>query len=87
MQVSIRTAKDRFSEFVRRARLGEEIVVTSHDRPVAKLVPVSPEDLEGTTTRPVLLADLEALRASLGDRCPQGPLSQTVVGLRKGARY
>jgi len=87
VHASIRAVKDRFSEFVRLARRGEEIIVTSHDKPVAKLVPVSPQDIERTTSRQALLDELEELRGSLAGRCSGLPLSQTVIDLRKGARY
>jgi len=42
MQVAVRELKDRLSELLRRAEAGEEIVVTSHGRPVARLGPVEP---------------------------------------------
>jgi prevent-host-death family protein len=42
MHVAVRELKDRLSELLRRAEAGEEIVVTSHGRPVARLVPVDP---------------------------------------------
>ena len=87
MQASIRAVKDRFSEFVRLARRGEEIIVTFHDKPVAKLVPLSAEEGKQTTGRQALLAELTELRDSLADRCAGAPLSQTVVDSRKGARY
>lgn len=75
MQASIRTVKDHFSEFVRRACLGEEIVVTSHGEPVAKLVPISPEDIERVTSRRSLLGELEILRESLlRGRCSGMPM-------------
>ena len=87
MQASIRTVKDRFSEFVRLARLGEEIIVTYHDKPVAKLVPVSPEDVEAATNRHTLLQELKELRESLPGGRSGPPMSQTVIDLRKEARY
>ncbi|MBN2575735.1 MAG: type II toxin-antitoxin system prevent-host-death family antitoxin [Deltaproteobacteria bacterium] len=34
-------AKNRFSELLDRVRHGAEVVITKHDRPVAKLVPAS----------------------------------------------
>ena len=40
MHVAVREFKDRLSELLRRAEAGEEIVVTSHGRPVARLVQV-----------------------------------------------
>jgi prevent-host-death family protein len=34
-------AKNRFSELLDRVRHGAEVVITKHDRPVAKIVPAS----------------------------------------------
>ena len=87
MQASIRTVKDRFSEFVRLARCGEEIIVTSHDKPVAKLVPLSADEIGRTASRQALLEELSELRKSLSGGCSGPPLSQVVANLRRGARY
>jgi prevent-host-death family protein len=40
--ITIHAAKTRFSELVRRAEAGEEIVIARGNKPVAKLVPVAP---------------------------------------------
>ena len=39
--VGVAQVKARFSEFLARARAGEEVVVTDRGRPVARLVPVA----------------------------------------------
>lgn len=39
--ITIHAAKTRFSELVRRAEAGEEIVIARGDKPVAKLVPIT----------------------------------------------
>ena len=39
MEVSIRELKSRLSEYLRRVAAGEEVVVTSHGKVVARLVP------------------------------------------------
>ncbi len=41
LRVPVRKAKDRFSELVRRAAAGEEIVITRHGEAEARLCPVS----------------------------------------------
>lgn len=38
MTVSVRELKNRLSEYLRRAQAGEEIVVTSHGKPVGRLL-------------------------------------------------
>lgn len=58
---SLRTVKDRFSEFVERVqRHHERVVVTRNGRPAAVLV--SPEDLEALEETVSVLADSDAVR-------------------------
>lgn len=40
MHVPIRDLKDRLSEYLRLASDGEEIIITLHKRPIAKIVPM-----------------------------------------------
>ena len=42
MQVAIADAKAQFAELIRRAEAGEEITVTRHGRPVARIVAAPP---------------------------------------------
>jgi len=42
MEVNIYEARQQLSKLVKRAEQGEEIVLTRHSRPVAKLVKVTP---------------------------------------------
>ena len=37
MEVAVRDLKDRLSEYLRRAEAGEEVVVTSHGRPIVRM--------------------------------------------------
>ncbi|MDX8410910.1 MAG: type II toxin-antitoxin system prevent-host-death family antitoxin, partial [Mariprofundaceae bacterium] len=46
MKVAVRELKDHLSEYLRRAAAGEEVVITSHGRPVARLTPVVQEESE-----------------------------------------
>jgi prevent-host-death family protein len=52
-------AKNTFSELIERVSHGAEITITKHDRPVAKIVPVSGER---ASARLRATADLRALR-------------------------
>jgi prevent-host-death family protein len=58
--VPVHEAKAKFSEMIRRVGEGEEIVITSHGMPVAKLVPPEPQKLSGEAT---VAAILETRRA------------------------
>ena len=40
MNVAVRELKDHLSEYINRAAAGEEVVVTSHGKPVARLAPL-----------------------------------------------
>jgi len=40
MNVAVRELKDHLSEYLNRASAGEEVVVTSHGKPIARLAPL-----------------------------------------------
>ena len=40
MSVGIRELKSRLSEYLRRVRAGEMVIITDHGRPVGRIVPV-----------------------------------------------
>lgn len=41
MQIPITTAKSRLTDLVRRAEAGEDIVLTRHDKPAVRLMPIA----------------------------------------------
>jgi prevent-host-death family protein len=59
MDIPISEAKGRLTDLVRRAEAGDEVVLTRHGRPAARLVPV-----QSNPTREQKRALLEALRGS-----------------------
>lgn len=76
--LSIREAKAQFSALVGRAAEGEEIVITRHGQPRAKLVPVSAEgatmrvDRDWLKSMPVLKRGLAADILVRDDRDSRG---------------
>jgi prevent-host-death family protein len=58
-------AKTHLSELVARAERGEEVVITRHNKPVAKLVPVAAADQDAQARREAVD---ELLRTSRGRR-------------------
>lgn len=57
MEVSVRELKNHLSEYLRRIEEeGQEVTVTSHGRPIARLTPIPPSDEDRA----------EALRRTLG---------------------
>lgn len=58
-------AKTRFGELLKRVGRGEEIVITRHDKPVARIVPASSRSLEGVHAA---VRQLSALRLQIARR-------------------
>ena len=61
--ISAAQANREFSAVLRRVRRGQSFVVTSHGRPVAKIVPVSEGEAVGRSATAALFSRLEAGRA------------------------
>lgn len=66
--VGLFEAKTHFSELVARAEAGEEVVITRHNRPVAKLVPIAPVDRVDLAARRKAIASIDKLRRQLAGR-------------------
>ena len=60
--VNLATAKAQLSELINKVESGEEVVITRHGRPVARVVPATP------VKQPVPLERLAALRKRLPPR-------------------
>jgi len=58
--VSAADANRRFSEILREVRDGRSVTVTSHGKPVARIVPISPYDDTSHGAKAALLARLRA---------------------------
>ena len=58
-------AKTRFGKLLERVARGEEIVITRHDKPVARLIPEGGGSLQEVRAA---VADLRALRRRIGKR-------------------
>ena len=56
--VSAAEANQNFSSLLRRVRAGNSLVITSHGKPVAKLVPVDSDDDRAEAARARLIARL-----------------------------
>ena len=65
--VNIATLKAKLSEYLGRAKRGQEVVVTDHKLPVAKIVPFSISPAEG------LIAQEPSLPLSLLVKMAEGP--------------
>jgi prevent-host-death family protein len=78
MQVNVYAAKTQLSRLLDRATRGEEVVITRHGKPVARLVPVdrrrAPRKLGALRGKIRVAADFDA------------PLPQEVLALFEGGR-
>ncbi len=69
-------AKTRFGELLERVSRGEEIVITKHDKPVARIVPEGNPRLERVQQA---VRDLNALRREIGKRRGFKPLTDKEI--------
>ena len=68
MEISVTNAKGQLTELVRRTESGEEVVLTRHGHPVARLVPV-----KAVTDRAARRKILESAFASARHKARRGP--------------
>ena len=78
-------AKTHLSELISRAERGEEVIITRHNKPVAKLVPVNPSAPLDLERRRQAVEALKALRIDL-QRAHGTMNSDDIVGLVRDAR-
>lgn len=74
--VSAFDVKTRFGELLRRVAEGEDIVITRHDKPVARIVP---EGYVGSAVGRRAAAELLELQRSIRRRSKGAPLSDAEV--------
>jgi prevent-host-death family protein len=67
MQISVTDAKAQLTDLVRRAEAGDEIVLTRHGQPVARLAPI-----KAARDRKSRRAVLEAVRKAARDKATPG---------------
>lgn len=78
-------AKTHLSELVARAEAGEEVIITRHNKPVARLVAMQAAATLDTDLRRHAISRLKALRERL--RKAHGPISTgDIVALAREAR-
>lgn len=61
-------AKTHFSELVARAEAGEEVVITRHNKPVAKLVPIATSESVDRAARRKAIAAIDRVRRGFASR-------------------
>lgn len=66
--VSAADANRRFSDLLRGVRKGRSYIVTSHGRPVAKLIPAEADERNAAAARAALLARLKSQPPAKGKK-------------------
>ena len=74
MQISLSDAKARLTDLVRQAEAGEEVVLTRHGKPAARIVPIAPAFTGAARAR--LLETLQRSAARNATRGPEAARSQ-----------
>jgi prevent-host-death family protein len=75
--VGLFEAKTHLSELIARAERGEEVVITRHNKPVAKLVPISEVPPEVVERRRRIAAELQAIGREMEKR--GGPITREEI--------
>ncbi len=70
-------AKTHFSELVARAERGEEVVITRHNKPVARIVPMADVSGQPQKRRRKAMARLQAIGAEVAHR--GGPITRDEI--------
>ena len=66
---SISATKNQLSALIEQVRQGESILITDHDRPVARLTPVAVENGQSSSDELALLERKGILRRGHGEAC------------------
>ena len=74
MQISLSDAKARLTDLVRKAEAGEEVVLTRHGKPAARIVPMAP--VATGAARKLLVERLQRSAARNLHRGPEAARSQ-----------
>ncbi|MFQ5754567.1 MAG: type II toxin-antitoxin system Phd/YefM family antitoxin [Acidiferrobacterales bacterium] len=82
MEISIRELKNHLSKYLRRVAAGEEVIITSHNHPVARLIAVTKKGREANALARRLRA-LPGVRWN-GKRPRGGQLRPKVTGKTAG---
>jgi antitoxin (DNA-binding transcriptional repressor) of toxin-antitoxin stability system len=78
-QISISEARRRISEIITMVERGDEFVVLRQGCPIAKISRIERSNFG--------FPDMSAFRAEIGASADGEPLSETIIQMRRGARY
>ena len=79
-------AKTHLSELVARAERGDEIIITRHNRPVARIVPVAAMPLFDAERRRKAVAEMQRVGRQVAKRTGQPITADEIVGWVRESR-
>ena len=79
-------AKTHFSELVARAEQGEELIITRHNKPVAKLVPIGAVSSELDSRRLKAVRAMQAIGDEVAARSEPISKKEILAWIREGRR-
>lgn len=82
--VALSEAKDHLSEFVAAAEAGQEIIITRHGKPAAKLVAASPTPDARRAEKRAAIERLAAIRAELRARGMTATVEEMIAWKNEG---
>jgi prevent-host-death family protein len=84
--VGLFEAKTHLSELVARAEQGEEVIITRHNKPVAKLVPIDTVPAELLARRRLAVAGMQAIGAEVANKGRPITQEEILEWIREGRR-
>lgn len=85
MQASIKDLKNNLSSYLKMVGRGQELIITSHHHPVAKIIPISDEATTGKIDKSFFV-DIQQLHQRLGKIKLKTTMRDTVLKGREDER-
>ncbi|MHB1947955.1 MAG: type II toxin-antitoxin system Phd/YefM family antitoxin [Gammaproteobacteria bacterium] len=85
MQVSIKDLKNNLSSYLKIVGRGQELVITSHHHPIAKIIPISDEAIAGKVDN-AFFAEIQQLHQQLSKVKLKTTMRDSVLKGRKDER-
>jgi prevent-host-death family protein len=85
VHTSVKNLRDHLSDYLRHVKNGEEVIITSHMKPVAKIIPIS-EEGGVVLSRADLIDEIARLHSQLKGVKLKSTMRETVIKSRNEER-
>jgi prevent-host-death family protein len=86
MQTSIKDLKNNLSAYLKMVSHGEELIITSHNQAIAKIIPLIDESKEGKISQSLFLDEIHQLHQQLSKIKLKTTMRDAVLQGRKDER-